>query len=177
MAAKKKDTKEESKTNSQQTVKSGDKVKVQYTGTLNDGKVFDSSEGKSPLQFQVGSGQVIPGFDKAVNGLKLNEEKTFTIPSAEAYGEPKKEMVHVIDRKQLPEKPEPKVGMVLVMQSPDHHQIPARIAKVEADKVTLDMNHPLAGQDLTFKVKVVGINEEDEPEACGDCSDCSGCGH
>ena len=177
MAAKKKDTvkKEESKTTSQ-VVKSGDKIKVQYIGTLNDGKVFDSSEGKAPLQFQVGAGQVIPGFDKAVDGLKMNEEKTFTIPSAEAYGQLRKELVHVIDRKQLPDKPEPKIGMVLVMQTPDHHQIPARIVKVEADKVTLDLNHPLAGQDLTFKVKVVGISEDDE-EQCGDCSSCCGCGH
>jgi peptidylprolyl isomerase len=176
-------------------VKKGDKVKVEYTGKLEDGSVFDSSEGKEPLQFEVGAQQVIPGFEKAVEGMKKDEEKEFTLKSEEAYGPVRPEMVQEVPRDKLPEQPEPAVGMMLMMQAPTGQQIPAKITKVEDGKVTIDVNHPLAGKDLVFKVKVVGINDPEEPKAdeakesvangeekkdddgCGpsDCSSCAGC--
>ena len=175
-------------------VKKGDKVKVEYTGKLEDGSVFDSSEGKAPLSFEVGAQQVIPGFEKAVEGMKKDEEKEFTLKSDEAYGPVRPEMVQEVPRDKLPEQPEPAVGMMLMMQAPTGQQIPAKITKIEDGKVTIDVNHPLAGKDLVFKVKVVGVNEpEEEPKAeeskegseaekkdddgCGpsDCSSCAGC--
>ena len=163
-------------------IKKGDKVKVEYTGKFSDGKVFDTSEGRAPLCFEVGAGMVVPGFDKAVDGMKLEEEKTFTLKPEEAYGPVRAEMVQEIPRDKLPKEPEPKEDMMLVMKAPDGRQIPARIAKVEADKVSVDLNHPLAGKELTFIVKVVGINEPEEKadekkDSCDtDCSSCCGCG-
>ena len=176
-------------------VKKGDKVKVEYTGKLEDGSVFDSSEGKAPLTFEVGAQQVIPGFEKAVEGMKKDEEKEFTLKSEGAYGPVRPEMVQEVPRDKLPEQPEPAVGMMLMMQAPTGQQIPAKITKIEDGKVTIDVNHPLAGKDLVFKVKVVGVNDpEEEPkaeeakegsdtekkdddESCGpsDCSSCAGC--
>lgn len=151
-------------------VKPGDKVKVHYTGKLNDGTVFDSSAGKNPLSFTVGKGQVIPGFEKGVTNLKLNEFKTIAIPAAEAYGPARKELVVELPRTQLPAKPEPKAGMGLMLRDPQGRQLPAKITEVKTDKVVLDLNHPLAGKDLTFEVKVVGINEpDDKEEDSGDC--------
>jgi len=145
-----------------ETVKKGDKVKVEYTGKLADGTVFDTSKDRSPLSFEVGAGQVIPGFDKALDGMELNQEKTVTIPVEEAYGPVRAELVQEIPRDKLPENPEPQVGMALVMQSPDGRKIPARITKVQDGNVTIDINHPLAGKELTFELKVVGINEPEE---------------
>ena len=161
-------------------VKKGDKVKVEYTGKFKDGSVFDSSQGRSPLCFEAGSGQVVPGFDKNIVGMGLNQEKTFTIQPAEAYGKVRAELVQEVPRNKLPQKPEPEVGMMLVMRAPTGQQIPARITKVVDGKVTIDINHPLAGKELTFTVKVVGINgpEEEKDNSgcdCGEsCSDCGG---
>jgi len=166
-------------------VKKGDKVKIEYTGKLADGAVFDSSEGKAPLCFEVGSGKVIPGFDKAVEGMKLDEKKTFTLPVDKAYGPARPELAQEVPRDKLPKEPEPKEGMMLVMQTPDGRQMPAKITKVADDKVTIDLNHPLAGKELTFEIKVVGINEPEEEKeeaekekdsGCSECSSCSGCG-
>jgi peptidylprolyl isomerase len=143
-------------------IKKGDKVKIEYTGKLTDGSVFDSSEGRAPLCFEVGAKQVIPGFDNAVEGMKMDEEKEFTLKVDEAYGPIKAELVQEVPRDKLPEKPEPEVGMMLMMQAPTGQQIPAKITKIADDKVTIDINHPLAGKDLTFTVKVVGVNEPEE---------------
>tara|TARA_Y100000310_G_scaffold338405_1_gene427970 strand:- start:2265 stop:2759 length:495 start_codon:yes stop_codon:yes gene_type:complete len=163
------------------TIKKGDKVKVEYTGKFSDGEVFDKSEGRGPLKFEVGAGQVVPGFDKNIEGMEKDGEKTFTLKPEEAYGEIRAEMVQEVPREKLPADPEPEVGMMLVMKAPTGQQIPAKITKVEDGKVTIDINHPLAGKELTFTVKVVGINEpEDEKkeEECKDdsCGDC-GCEH
>ena len=143
-------------------IKQGDKVKVEYTGKLEDGTVFDTSEGREPLQFEVGAKQVIPGFEKAIEGMKKDDEKTFTLKADEAYGEPKPELSQEIPKDKLPKEPEPKEGMMLSVGTPDGRQMPARIAKVSEDKVTIDLNHPLAGKELTFEVKVVGVNEPEE---------------
>jgi FKBP-type peptidyl-prolyl cis-trans isomerase 2 len=156
-------SKTESKTEQNaETVKIKDKVKIHYTGSFSDGKVFDSSEGREPLQFVVGAGEVIPGFEQAVKGMKLNEEKKVHLPAKEGYGEIRAELIQEIPRKALPEKPEPQVGMQLIMQAPDGRKLLAIITKINEDKITLDLNHPLAGKDLQFKVKVVSINEPKE---------------
>jgi len=157
-------------------VTKGDKVRVEYTGTFQDGSVFDKSEGRGPLKFEVGAQQVVPGFDQAIEGMSKDEEKTFTLKPEEAYGDIKAEMVQVVPREKLPEKPEPEVGMMLVMQAPTGQQIPAKITKVEDGQVTIDINHPLAGKELTFKVKVVGINEPEDDKKEENCCEEESCG-
>jgi len=140
-------------------VKKGDKVKIEYTGTLNDGTVFDSSDKHdAPLEFEVGAGQVIPGFENAVIGMKKGEEKDFRIPPAEAYGERKEEMMKKVPRSQIPEGDKIKAGSVLIAQAPNGAQIPLRVVKADEKEVTLDFNHPLAGQALNFKIKVVNVS-------------------
>jgi len=139
-------------------VKKGDKVKIEYTGTLTDGTIFDTSEGRDPLEFEAGSGVVIPGFDKAIIGMKKGEEKDIEIPCKEAYGEPNPNMVQEIPRDKLPKEQEPKEGMMIGIGLPNGQQLPAKISKVTKTVVTLDLNHPLAGKDLNFHIKVVGIN-------------------
>jgi len=140
-------------------IKKGDKIKVEYTGTFDDGKVFDSSEkhGK-PLEFEVGASQVIKGFDEAVIGMEKDEEKEVKIPSAEAYGQQKPELVKKVPRDKLPKEPEPKPGMVLAVGAPNGQQIPAMIKEVTETEITIDLNHPLAGKNLNFKLKIVEIN-------------------
>lgn len=139
-------------------VKKGDKVKVDYTGTFDDGTIFDASEKHGqPLEFEVGSGQVIKGFDDAVVGMTNGQEKEIIITSAEAYGEVKAELRKKVPRKQLPPDQEPKVGMVLAVGLPNGMQFPARIAEVAKDEVTIDLNHPLAGKTLHFRIKVVNV--------------------
>jgi FKBP-type peptidyl-prolyl cis-trans isomerase 2 len=141
------------------TIKKGDKIKVDYTGTLEDGTVFDSSEKHGqPLEFEVGSGQIIKGFDEAVIGMKEGEEKEIKIEAANAYGDHKPELIKKVPKDQLPKEQEPKVGMVLMLSTPDGKQFPAKIAEVGDADVSIDLNHPLAGKNLTFKVKVVSIS-------------------
>ena len=138
-------------------VKKGDKIKVEYTGTLDDGTVFDTSEGKQPLEFEAGSGKVINGFDKAVIGMKKDEERDIKIGVNDAYGEPNPALLKNIPKEQLPKDPEPKVGMMLALGTPDGKQFPARISEIGEKEVILDLNHPLAGKNLNFKIKIVEI--------------------
>lgn len=138
--------------------KAGDKVTLEYKGTLNDGTVFDESKNhETPLAFEVGAGRVISGFDKAVRGMAIGDEKEFTIQPAEAYGKINPELVKKVSRKEIPNDREPQVGMGLVMGTPEGKQIRAVITEVTPDFIMLDMNHPLAGQALTFKIKVLKI--------------------
>lgn len=136
---------------------SGDTVKVDYTGRLDDGTVFDSSEGREPLEFTLGSGQVIPGFDRGVNGMEVGEEKTITIPSEEAYGPHIDDLVAEIDKESFPPDIDLNVGDMLRLRQPDGRAIAATVVDIKDDSVTLDANHPLAGQNLTFDVKLVEI--------------------
>ena len=138
-------------------IKDGDTVKVHYKGTLEDGEVFDSSEGRDPLEFTMGTGQLIPGFEKAVLGLKVGDSTTANIPSAEAYGESNPQMIVEVEKSQLPTDLEAQVGTQLQLNQPNGQAIPVLITKVEDEKVTLDANHPLAGKDLTFDIEVVEI--------------------
>lgn len=138
-------------------VKDGDTVKVHYTGTLDNGEVFDSSEGREPLEFTLGQGQLIPGFEKAVVGLGQGESTTVDIPSAEAYGEAREDLVITVPKDQLPADVEPQVGMQLQVNQPDGQPVPVRITDVGDTELTLDANHPLAGKDLKFKIELVEV--------------------
>jgi peptidylprolyl isomerase len=139
------------------TAKPGDKVKVHYTGRLDDGSVFDSSLQREPLEFTIGQQRLIPGFEEAVAGMNPGETKSTTIPADQAYGPRRDEMVLVVERQQLPENVQPAVGQQLQIQPPDGQPIQARIVDVSPSAVTLDANHPLAGQDLTFDLQLVEI--------------------
>ena len=138
-------------------IKDGDTVKVHYTGKLQNGEVFDSSVEREPLEFTLGQGQLIPGFEQAIIGLKVGDSTTTNIPSAEAYGDHNPEMEVQVEKAQLPEGMEPQVGMQLQLNQPNGQAIPVQITKVEGEQVTIDANHPLAGKDLTFDIEVVEI--------------------
>jgi peptidylprolyl isomerase len=137
--------------------KSGDTVKIHYTGTLDDGTQFDSSAGREPFEFSLGSGQVIAGFNTAVDGMTVGESKTVTIPPAEAYGDRHEKLVQQVQRTSLPDDMKPEVGMQLQSQSPDGQPMSLVIAEVSEETVTVDANHPLAGQALTFAIELVEI--------------------
>jgi peptidylprolyl isomerase len=137
--------------------KMGDTVSVHYTGKLEDGTVFDSSEGRDPLQFSIGSGQLIPGFEQAVIGMAPGESKTAQIPADEAYGSYHPEMVLVVERQQIPSEVPVSVGLQLQIQQQGGTSIPVMITDVSDSQVTLDANHPLAGEDLTFEIQLMEI--------------------
>lgn len=138
-------------------VKKGDTVKVHYTGKLEDGTVFDSSEGREPLEFKVGDGRLIKGFDEGVVGMEENETKTINIKAEKAYGTVREDLVIDVPKAQLPEDIKPKVGMELVSQQPDGQKIVVVVKEVKPDSIVIDANHKLAGEDLTFDVKLVEI--------------------
>ncbi len=137
--------------------KNGDTVKVHYTGKLDNGTVFDTSENREPLEFTVGEGQVIPGFENAVVGLQPGESKTAQIPADEAYGEHHEEMVIQVPRDQFPPDVEPEVGQQLQVRQQNGQSFVVNVTDVSDDTVTLDANHPLAGQNLTFDISLVDI--------------------
>ena len=138
--------------------KTGDTVTVQYTGTLEDGTVFDSSENREPLSFTIGSGDLIPGFEEAVVGMEPGDTRTATFGPEEAYGERSDELVFSIGRDKLPDSVEPEVGDRLEAKDPDGNKFAVSVAAVEEQTVTLDANHPLAGRDLTFEIELVAID-------------------
>lgn len=139
-------------------VKPGDTVHVHYTGKLEDGTVFDSSENREPLEFTVGEGQIIPGFEQLIVGMNPGESKTGTIPSDMAYGPYYNDMVITVNRSQVPDNVEPKVGQQIQMRNTeDGREVIATITEVAEHSITLDGNHPLAGKDLTFDVRLVEI--------------------
>ena len=139
------------------TAKSGDTVRIHYTGTLNDGTEFDSSSGRDPLEFALGGGQVIPGFDSAVDGMSVGEKKTVTIEPAEAYGERHEQLVQEVPKSALPEEIDPAVGMHLQSRSPEGQVLNLVVTEVADESITVDGNHPLAGQALTFDIELVEI--------------------
>ncbi len=135
----------------------GNKVKVHYKGSFDDGTVFDSSEGKDPLEFELGSGQVIPGFDKNIEGMELNEKKTIKIPSQEAYGERRDELIMDFPKSEFPNDINPEVGQQLQMQNQEGQVFNVLVTGVSGESVTLDANHPLAGKNLNFDIELVEI--------------------
>lgn len=139
-------------------IKKGDKVKVEYEGKLEDGTVFDSSEKHGqPLEFEVGSGVVIKGFDDALEGMEKDEEKEVKLTPDKAYGDKRSDLVKQVPKERLPEGQEPKPGMMLIMNTPEGQQVPCTIKAVADDHIDVDFNHPLAGHTLSFKLKVVEI--------------------
>ncbi|MCF8029066.1 MAG: peptidylprolyl isomerase [Desulfobacteraceae bacterium] len=162
-----------------ETVESGKFVTVNYKGTLESGEVFDSSEGGQPMEVKVGSGQVIQGFENALMGMALNEEKSFTLEPDEAYGHRDENQLHTFSSQEVPPEMNPQVGDVIGLQTPDGQQIPAKVAEADEEKVVVDLNHPLAGEKLNFEIQVVGISDT-PTQMSADCSsggcDCSsGC--
>ena len=138
-------------------VKKGNKVKVHYKGTLDDGNVFDSSEGRKPLEFKVGEKKLIPGFDNMVLGMKVGDKKKETIGFDNAYGPRNPQLVMTVGRDRLPKEVEPKVGDMFKGQRPDGMVLAFTVIDVTDENVTLDANHPLAGKDLTFEITIVEI--------------------
>ena len=135
----------------------GDTVRVHYTGTLEDGTTFDTSVGREPLEFTLGEGKMIPGFEKAIYGLKVGKSKTVTIPAEEAYGPHRDDLVIVVEREQLPANLHPKVDQQLQMQQTDGRTAVVIVTDVSETTITVDANHPLAGKDLTFEIELVEI--------------------
>lgn len=138
--------------------KQGDKVQVHYRGKLDDGSVFDSSQGSDPIAFTIGAGEVIPGFERAVEGMTAGEKKTETINAENAYGERKDELVFTIPREQMPDGADVDVGDMLRVGFPDGSSAAVQVAAMDDASVTLDANHPLAGRDLTFDLELVAID-------------------
>jgi peptidylprolyl isomerase len=135
----------------------GDTVNVHYRGTLDDGTVFDSSEGGDPIRFTIGGGEVIPGFENAVEGMSAGEKKTERIAAENAYGERDEELVFDVHRNQLPDDAEVSIGDTLQVGFPDGSSASVQVAALQEQTVTLDANHPLAGKALTFELELVGI--------------------
>lgn len=138
-------------------VKSGDKVKVHYHGKLTNGETFDSSEGREPLEFEVGSGMVIKGFDEGVTGMNVGDKKTLNIPFDEAYGPRQPDMIVEFPKEKFPQDMELELGMQLMMNNGSGQQFPVVVTQIKEEIVVLDANHPLAGQDLVFDIELVEI--------------------
>jgi peptidylprolyl isomerase len=158
-------------------VENGLYVSVDYTGTLQNGEVFDSSQGGQPLEVKMGVGQLIEGFEKELMGMALNDRKTFTLSPEDAYGQRDDSLTRKFDRADFPPEMEPKVGMTIALQTPEGRQIPAQITHLSDENLSVDFNHPLAGESLTFEIEVVGISrtqtQADAGCACGSGCDCS----
>lgn len=141
-----------------QQAKKGDKVKVHYHGKLTNGDTFDSSTGREPLEFEVGGAMVIKGFDKGVTGMSVGEKKTINIPVEEAYGPLNPDLVIDYPKDRFPEDMELEVGMPLMMSNASGQNFQVVVTEIKDDLVTLDANHPLAGQDLVFEIELIGID-------------------
>jgi peptidylprolyl isomerase len=151
-------------------------VSVHYTGTLDSGEVFDSSQGRHPLEFKVGSGQLISGFEQAVMGMSLNEKKSFTLSPEEAYGQRDENQILEYPAAQIPSGMDIEVGQTISFSTPQGQNVPAKVVAMDDEKLTFDLNHPLAGQSLTFAIEVVGISDTPSQAAAGCGGDCSsGC--
>ena len=138
-------------------VKNGDIVKVHYTGTLKDGTVFDTSREREPLEFTLGEGSLIEDFEQAVIGMQVGQSKTVTIPAEKAYGPHRDELIFVLERNQLPDDLDPKVGQQLQAKQPEGQTSIVTIIDVSEMSITVDANHPLAGKDLTFEIELIEI--------------------
>jgi peptidylprolyl isomerase len=139
------------------SVKQGDTVKIHYTGKMENGEVFDSSRDREPLEFKLGGGGIIPGFEAAVMGMNPSDTKTVNIPSDQAYGPKMDQLIFEVERTQLPEDMEPQAGMQLGVTNPEGKQVPVWILEVMEKTIKLDGNHPLADKDLIFDLELVEI--------------------
>ncbi|MEZ4600258.1 MAG: peptidylprolyl isomerase [Syntrophotaleaceae bacterium] len=162
-----------------EAIKAGDTIAVNYTGKFEDGTVFDSSEGKQPLKFTVGSGQLIKGFDEAVVGMKEGDKTTVTLPPEQAYGVRQEGMVIDIPRAQIPEDMKIEVGMRLHLRDPNGNPVPAVVSEINDEAVKMDANHPMAGKTLIFDIEIAATGLKSDPPECGDTGGghkCTGCG-
>ncbi len=140
-----------------QVAKKGDKIKVHYHGKLTNGNTFDSSEGREPLDFEIGGGMVIAGFDDGVTGMTIGEKKTVHIPADQAYGPKQEEMIMEFPKTQFPADMVPEIGMQLNMSNGSGQNFPVVIVEIKEEVVVLDANHPLAGEDLIFDLELIAI--------------------
>ena len=156
-------------------VENGNFVSVEYKGTLENGHVFDTSHGRRPLEIQMGAGHLIKGFENELMGMALNEKKLFTLAPEDAYGQIDENQKHSFPISEVPPGMTPRIGMTIGLTTPEGHQVPARIIHLDDEKLTLDLNHPLAGKSLTFEIEVVGISSTptQKPMSCGAGCDCS----
>jgi peptidylprolyl isomerase len=156
-------------------VEKGHFVSVNYKGTLENGEVFDTSEGRHPMQVEMGAGQIITGFEKALIGMAVNEKKNFTLEPEEAYGYRDEGLTHSFARSEVPAEMNIEVGQTVALSSPEGRQVPAQIIEADDQKVVVDLNHPLAGKTLTFDIEVVGISNSptQQPAGCGTGCHCS----
>lgn len=138
-------------------IREGDIVQVHYVGRLQTGEVFDSSEGQDPLIVKIGDGKIISGFEQALIGMRQGEKKTFDLTPEQAFGHHREELVHEIDRKQVPPHLKLEVGMQIALETQGQEPIPAQVVELNESTVTLDTNHPLAGKSVTFEVDIVDI--------------------
>ena len=159
-----------------QKVENGKFVTVEYKGTLDNGEVFDTTENRNPIELQMGAGQIIKGFEDELLGMEVDEEKTFTLSPENAYGTRNEENMHTFSREEVPADMNPEVGQVIGLQTPDGQQIPAKVAQFDEEKLVVDLNHPLADKNLTFEIKVTGVNDTPTQMPEGGCSSCGeGC--
>jgi len=156
-------------------VEKGLYVSVDYTGTLQNGEVFDTSQGGQPLEVQMGVGQLIEGFERELMGMSLSDKKTFTLSPEDAYGQRDDSLTREFARADFPPEIEPKIGMTIALQTPEGRQMPAQITHLDDEKLSVDLNHPLAGESLTFEIEVVGISrtQTQSHAGCGCGCDCS----
>jgi peptidylprolyl isomerase len=138
--------------------KDGDKVRIHYTGRLTDGTVFDSSEGQEPLEFTLGAGNIIPGFETGTLGMTVGEKKTIQIAPEDAYGERRDELVAVVKLSEFPEGIDVEIGQIYQTEQPDGRAVDLRVTEINGEEVTLDANHPLAGETLVFEVELIALN-------------------
>lgn len=151
-------------------------ISVDYTGTLQNGEVFDSSQSSQPLEVQIGTGQLIEGFERELIGMALNEKKSFTLNPEDAYGQRDESLTRDFARTDFPADLEPQIGMTIALQTPEGRRMPAQVTHLDEKKLSVDLNHPLAGESLTFDIEVVGISETptQSKSGCGCGSNC-GC--
>jgi peptidylprolyl isomerase len=158
-------------------VENGKYVKVHYTGKFDDGEVFDSSTGSTPLEVHMGASEVIPGFEKALIGMSENERKTVVITPEDAYGQRDENLEQSFQRSDFPADFAAQMGEMVVLESEEHGQFPAVVKSIDGQSVVLDMNHPLAGKELTFDLEVVEISDQPSTPKEGSCGHGCGCSH
>ena len=158
-------------------VENGLYISVEYTGTLQNGEVFDTSQRGQPLEIQIGAGELIEGFERELMGMSINEKKSFTLDPEDAYGQRDESLTRDFARADFPPEIEPQKGMTVALQTPEGRQIPAQITYLDEEKLSVDLNHPLAGQTLTYKIEVVGISQtptqKRQRHGCGSGCNCA----
>jgi peptidylprolyl isomerase len=151
-------------------IENGKYVQIQYTGTFENGELFDSNVGQQPLEFQVGSGTIITGLEKAIQNMELNDEKDVKVNPENGYGDRNSDFVLTVPRAEVQNNFNPEPGMIISIQMENGQLIPARITEVDSENVILDLNHPLAGKTLYFKVKLIAVTDEQQFDNCECCS-------